>query len=169
MCRAYTAKPLLQSRKADFSCRSSCAVVIDFFHGGRRGTLSFCLFSIWRLTVLFSSWSSKRYGLLCVPGACCIILTLRRSDDKSQALSHFSLDNQSANIPAVNSTPASSAVFKNSSRSRSCVTDLSFEVGSKSVVYYFMSALSCIHTRSPISNPPVQIPLACGHPSLACW
>ena len=39
-------------------------------------------------------------------------------------------------VPAVKSVPASWAVFKNSSRSRSCVIDCSREVESRSVVYY---------------------------------
>ena len=41
--------------------------------------------------------------------------------------------------PAVNSVPASSAVFRKASRSFSWVMDFSFEVESKSVVYYKVS------------------------------
>ena len=82
----YSARPLLHSRNASFSCLSNCAVVIFFVHGGRRGTRSRCLFSLCLRRVVFSSSSDKRYGFCCALAAAAMILTLRRSATKVDIL-----------------------------------------------------------------------------------
>lgn len=75
----YSARPLLHSRKASFSCLSSCAVVMVLVHGGLRGTRSRSLFSACRCRVFCSSSSESRYGLCCAAAGALMIFTFLRS------------------------------------------------------------------------------------------
>ena len=132
----HSARPLRHSKKASFSCLSNCAVVIAFVQGGLLGTRSRCLFSWCFLIVIFSSWSDRRYGFWAEFVEAWIIFTFLRSwwrkNKQDETMMPLGRNNHS---PAVNSVPANVAVFKNSSKSFSCVTDLRRDVESISVVY----------------------------------
>ena len=132
----YSASPLLHSRNASFSCLSSCNGVMSFVHGGRLGTRSLCRFSRCFCKVLLSSSSERRYGLCCDAVGALIILTLRRSTKARVISGEMAHVSKKTYVPAVNCVPASCAVLRNSSKSRSWVIDCSRVVESTSVVYY---------------------------------
>jgi hypothetical protein len=78
----HSASPRRHSRKASFSCRSSCARVMLFVQPGRRGTRSRALFSANFWSAAFSSSALSRNGF-CDPPAeadgTLTIFTFRRS------------------------------------------------------------------------------------------
>jgi hypothetical protein len=114
------------------------ARVIFFVQAGLRGTRSRSLFSSNRRMVSFSSSSVKRKGFWPATAGALIIFTLRRSG-VAHTLNTVLWTSQSVTnklyAPAVKSVSANDAVLRNSSRSRSCVTDWSRVVFSTSVVY----------------------------------